>query len=43
VLDQDDGHGRGRAERVGVEHPAAGRGAVQEQRQLLGVGGATVL
>src|SRR4051794_15548673 len=44
VVDEDDGDGGGGGEAVGAEHSAAGRGAIQEQRQLLaellGVGGA---
>src|SRR4051812_7358611 len=44
VVDEDDCDGGGGGEAVGVEDSAAGRGAVQEQRQLLaellGVGGA---
>ena len=44
VVDEDGGDGGGGGEGLGVEDAAAGRGAVQEQRQLLaellGVGGA---
>src|SRR6202050_3532525 len=44
VVDQDDGDGGGGGEGVGVEDPGAGRGAIEEQRQLFaelfGVGGA---
>src|SRR4051794_19312247 len=35
VVDEDDCDGGGGGEGVGVEDSAAGRGAVQEQRQLL--------
>ena len=44
VVDEDGGDGGGGREGFGVEDPGAGRGAVEEQRQLLaelfGVGGA---
>src|SRR6201996_9305141 len=44
IVDEDGCDGGGGGERFGVKHSAAGRGAVQEQRQLLaepfGVGGA---
>src|SRR4029079_8256338 len=44
VVDEDDCDGGGGGEGVGVEDSTAGRGAIQEQRQLLaellGVGGA---
>ena len=44
VVDEDGGDGGGGGEGVGVEDPGAGRGAIEEQRQLLaelfGVGGA---
>src|SRR5580692_11321208 len=44
VVDEDGGDGGGGGEGVGVEDPGAGRGAIEEQRQLVaelfGVGGA---
>ena len=44
VVDEDGGDGGGGGEGLGVEDPAAGRGAIQQQRQLFaelfGVGGA---
>src|SRR3954468_10688869 len=44
VVDEDRRDGGGGGEGRGADHPAAGRGAIQEQRQLLaeplGVGGA---
>ena len=44
VVDEDGGDGGGSGEGIGVEDPGAGRGAVEEQRELLAelfrVGGA---
>ena len=35
VADEDGGNGGGGGEGIGIENPGAGRGAIDEQRELL--------